>query len=191
MVYYRLQGKRKYELRTTPFSFDDDGPNTYSIEYAYEPLVDCYESNDTRAEAKRIPLNKTITAYQHAGIGPSDSLFVRDSGADWYTFDLAEAKTVKLKGKLPGKDGPDGENAALFSVLLADGVTPARCAGSEPFTTDPVSATENVETCEGLLEPGKYLVKLDLFTSQPAASEINEPARKPWNTPYTFVLEAK
>lgn len=191
VVRYRLQGSKRYELRTRPFTFDDTGPNEYAISYTYEPLVDCYEGNDTPATAKRIPLNTTITAYQHAGIGPDERLLVRDSGIDWYSFELTQERRVKLRGVLPGKDGADGANPALFYVTTSDGETAPPCTTGSPFSTDPVSATESVETCEGVLAPGKYLVQLALFTSQPAGWDSDEPIHKSWNTPYSFVIEAK
>ncbi len=191
VVYYRLQGKTRYELRTKPFSFDENGPNGYVVDYAYQPLVDCYEGNDTLATAKRIPVNTKITAFEHAGIGPDDRLLVRDTGQDWYTFELTREQRVKLTGFLPGKDGAAGANAALFYVTTADGTTPPECSTGSPFSTDPVADTENVETCEGLLPPGKYYVQLAHFTSQPAGWDSDEPIHPSWNTPYTFTIEAK
>jgi hypothetical protein len=191
VVYYRLHGKKRYQLRTKPFSFDDAGPNGYSIDYTYQPLIDCYEDNDARTSAKRIPVNTTITAFEHAGIETNDSLLVRDSGQDWYWFELPREQRVKLKGFLPGKDGADGANAALFYVTASDGETEPGCATGSRFSTDPVADTENVETCEGILPAGKYFVRLAHFTSQPAGWDADEAIHASWNTPYTFVVEAK
>ena len=190
-VYYRLRGNTRYELRTRPFAFDESGPNAYVVDYAYQPLVDCYEQNDSLATARRIPLNSKISAYAHAGIGPNDSLLVRDSGQDWYVFELATERRVKLTGFLPGKDGADGENSTHFIVTNSDGTTAPACSTGDSFSTDPVADTENVETCEGLLPPGKYYVQLAHFTSQPAGWDSDEPIHPSWNTPYTFTIEAK
>lgn len=190
VVYYRLAGKKTYELGIQSFSFDP-AKASYTVEYSYEPLIDCYEANDSRAAAKRIPVNTTITAYHHTGIGTDDTSSVNATGDDWYSFELAAQKTVKLKGVLPGKDGPDGGNSAQFVVYTEDGTTTVDCVGNGSLTTDPVSATEAVETCEAALPAGKYFVKLAHFVGQPSASALNESFNKSWNTPYTFSVEAK
>ena len=80
----RLQGNTTYELRVVPLNFRDDEPNGYTVEYAYEPLVDCYEANDTRETAKRIPLDTPIKAFLHPGIGPNSSRIVSFTADDWY-----------------------------------------------------------------------------------------------------------
>jgi hypothetical protein len=191
VVYYRLAGKKSYEIGAKSFSFSDGDKNGYTITYSYEPQIDCYEANDTLAAAKRIPLNRSLTASLHTGIGPDDDGSVNETGQDWYTFELAAEKRVRLKATLPGKDGPDGKNPAFFTVLTADGATAASCETSGSLETDPVAPAEAVETCQGLLAPGKYFVKLAHFVSQSGATAVNTAPHKSWNTPYTFVVDAK
>lgn len=190
VVYYRLAGKKAYELGVKPFSFDDTKAN-YGVEYVYEPLVDCYEANNSLAAAKRVPVNETITAYHHTGIDTNDTGSLNESGDDWYFFELSSEKRVKLKGVLPGKDGATGGNSALFTVYTADGEAQPACSGSGAFETNPVSDTEAVETCDGALSAGKYFVKLAHFVSQPSSSGVNESFNKSWNTAYTFKIEAQ
>jgi hypothetical protein len=191
VVYYRLAGKKRYEVGVKPFSFGDGQKNGYSLTYVYEAQTDCYESNDTIAVAKQIPVNKPITASLHTGIGTDDQDLVSETGVDWYTFELASPKTVHLEATLPGKDGPDGKNTAMFTVLTADGTTTAACSDGENLQTDPVAPKEAVETCKGSLAAGKYFVKLAHFTSQYGATALNVAPDKSWNTPYTFTIHAK
>lgn len=192
VVYYRLAGNKRYEIGAQSFSFDDSGVDDYTITYAYQPQLDCYEANDTRDAARRIPLDTTITASLHTGIGPDDSGTVNATGEDWYTFQLTAPKIVRLRATLPGKDGPDGGNTAMFTIFTADGTTAADCGGgSGSFATDPVSPTEAVETCEGTLAAGTYFVKLGHFVSQAAATDNNVAPHRSWNTPYTFVVSAR
>jgi hypothetical protein len=191
VVYYRLAGKKSYEIGAKSFSFSDGEKNGYTVTYSYEPQIDCYEANDTLATAKRIPVNTKLTASLHTGFGPDDESIVTASGEDWYTFELATEKRVQLKATLPGKDGPDGKNPAFFTVLTADGATAASCETSGSLETDPVAPAEAVETCEGVLAAGKYFVKLAHFVSQTGATAVNTAPYKSWNTPYTFVVNAK
>jgi len=190
VVYYRLAGNKSYQLGIKSFVYNADKPS-YSVEYSYEPLVDCYEANDTSAAARRVPVNTTITAYHHTGIGKDDTGLVNDTGDDWYYFELDASKTVKLQGVLPGKDGPDGGNSAQFTVYTADGTTTPACSGSETFETDPVAPKPSVETCSGELAAGKYLVRLKHFASQFSATSVNGTFNASWNTPYTFQIDAK
>ena len=192
VVYFRLAGKKSYEVGVKPFFFaDDPAKDGYKMTYTYEPQNDCYEGNDTSATAKRIPVNTTITASLHTGIGPTDTGLVKESGEDWYAFTLAAPKTVQLKAFLPGKDGPAGKNSTLMTVFQADGVTAAGCASGEGLlTTNPVADTENVETCSGSLAAGRYLVKLEHFVSQASSTAVNTAPHKSWNTPYTFSIVA-
>lgn len=192
VVYYRLAGNKRYEIGVQSYSFDDSGEDDYTITYAYEPQPDCYEANDTRSAARRIPLDTTITASLHAGIGTEDGDIVSATGEDWYTFELTAPKVVQLRGFLPGKEGADGVNSAMLTIFTADGTTAADCGGGEgSFETDPVSPTESVETCEGTLAAGTYYVRLGYFVSQYAVTGNNEAPHRSWNTPYTFIVSAR
>lgn len=191
VVYFRLAGKKSYEVGVKPFFFaGDPAKDGYKMTYVYEPQNDCYEGNDAASAAKRIPVNTTITASLHTGIGATDTGLVKESGEDWYAFTLAAPKTVQLKAFLPGKDGADGKNSALLSIFQADGTTAAECANLQQMATNPVSDTENVETCSGALPAGRYLVKMEHFVSQASSTAVNTAPHKSWNTPYTFTIVA-
>lgn len=190
-VTYRLAGNKTYELGITPFSFNPETAE-YRLDYTYRPLNDCYESNDSVETAKRIPVNVGITAYQHAGIGVDDTSTVNASGEDWYYFELTEPKSVRLESTLPGKDGADGGNSGVWSVYQSDASTLAECAtDSGSLSTDPVSSTETLETCEAALGAGKYYVHLSLFTGQPSVTGRDNAFNASWNTPYTLRIVAK
>ncbi len=179
----RLQGNTTYELRVVPLNFRDDEPNGYTVEYAYEPLVDCYEANDTRETAKRIPLDTPIKAFLHPGIGPNSSRIVSFTADDWYWFELPEERSVTLRGNLPG------DNTAYFSVRDSEDATVYCDDRNFGMSTDSASTAQDVATCTGTLPAGKYWVKAAIDNSEYPGTGTGEPVPTSWNNPYTLTIE--
>src|SRR5690606_33558236 len=99
---FRAHGNTNYELVVRPaFSLYDDEDTSWSVSWSYQPLLDCYEGNDTIATAKRIPVGVPVEAYAHTGILADDQVLVRPSGVDFYTFELTEPTTVRLRATKP------------------------------------------------------------------------------------------
>jgi hypothetical protein len=98
---FRAQGQERYELVVTLLL--DPAPDTaaLTVGWVYEPNVDCYEQNDTPASARRIPLDRPITAFAHGGVIAGDGLFVGPSFADYYRFVLPEPRRVSLSVRKP------------------------------------------------------------------------------------------
>lgn len=181
----RLAGGKAYELRLTPLDFRADKPNGYGVEAKYEALVDCYEGNDSRAAAKRIPTDRAITAYLHAGIGPNDSRLVGPSGDDWYTFDLTEAKKVSLSIAIPG------ESTAYVQLRDAKDEV-VRCDDPNFGVEMPGTETkESFTTCTTSLGPGRYWIKAGLANSEEASAGPNVAVPTSWRTPYTVTVVTK
>lgn len=178
----RLAGGKTYELRITPLDFRADKANGYGVEAKYEPLVDCYEGNDTRAAAKRIPTDRAITAHLHAGIGPNDSRLVGPTGDDWYWFELAEPKKVSLALTIPG------ESTAYFQLRDAKDEV-VRCEDPNESVEMPGTETrETFTTCAASLEAGRYWVRAGLANSEEPSTGPNLAVPKSWREPYTLTV---
>lgn len=180
----RLGGGLTYQLRAYPLDYRSDGTNGYALEYSYTPLVDCYEGNDTRATAKRIPLNVPVEAHLHPGIGPHDGRLVGPTAEDWYWFDLTEPKKVSLSIRVPG------DNTAYFRLL--DG-NDREVACDDPNFGIGMSATETQESfrsCTGPLGAGRYWVQAGLGNSEYPSTDPDAPVPVSWKEPYTLTVEA-
>ncbi|MCA9621245.1 MAG: hypothetical protein KC731_19620 [Myxococcales bacterium] len=68
----------------------DAHPVNYSLSWTFEPLVDCYEPNDTLAEAALVKRGQTVEAYLVAGY-ETDSL---GSILDHYAVQVDEPTTL-------------------------------------------------------------------------------------------------
>jgi len=182
----RLHGKTTYELRVLANNYEDGRSNGYTVAYTYTPLVDCYEGNDTRSAAKRVPVNVPIRAYLHPGIGPDDGTLVGPTAADHYTFELDEPKKVTLRGALPA-----GGTTAYFAVKDASAADVPCDDPQERMGTDPTATTRDVATCTAQLPAGKYWVEVAYANSGPAATGVGSPVPAEWKAPYTMTIEAK
>lgn len=178
----RLTGSKAYELRALPLDFREEESNQYTVRWRYQPLIDCYEHNDTRETAKRVPVDTPIEAYLHAGVGPDESRIVGASATDWYRFELEESKTVTLKANLPG------DNTAYFSVRNAQDVE-VTC--NDPNFGMGIGATETSQTpssCDATLAAGTYWVLAAIGNSEYPSTGPGEAVPTSWNTPYSFTL---
>lgn len=183
--YVRLAGGLAYELRAHPTNFRDDRTNAYTVTWTYEPLVDCYEANDTLAAAKRIPVGTPIEAYLHAGIGPDDSRLVGTQAEDWYVFELAESKVTTLRVNVPG------DNTAYFSVVDGDGEEIACDDPNFGMGTSSTDTAETMTSCVATLAPGRYWIKGAIANSEYPGTGIGEPVPPSWNRAYTLTVDAQ
>lgn len=183
--YLRLHGGKAYELRAHALNFRDDRTNGYTVSWEYEPLVDCYEGNDTRESAKRIPVDTPIKAYLHAGIGPDDGRLVGGTADDWYTFELTEAKAAKLRVNVPG------DNTAYFSVRNGEDVEVTCDDPNFGMGTSATDTAEDMESCVATLAPGKYWIKGGIANSEDPGTGIGETPPRSWSSAYTLTLETQ
>lgn len=91
-AYFSVHPGTTFSLEVFPF-FNapvDDYPVSYTIEWEFFSRVDCFESNDTQATAKKILFDETIEAYAIAGhIGYGVGSFDEQT-YDWYKVNLTE-----------------------------------------------------------------------------------------------------
>ncbi|MBX3226415.1 MAG: hypothetical protein KIT84_44665 [Labilithrix sp.] len=183
--YFRLHGGKSYELRAQATNYRDDKTNGYTVTWAYEPLVDCYEGNDTREAAKRIPVNTPIKAFLHAGIGPNDGRLVGPTADDWYWFELAEQRSVTMRVNVPG------DNTAFFSVRDGEDVEVSCDDPNFGVHTSATDTAEDMASCSATLAPGKYWVRGGLGNSEEPGTGPGDAVPRTWNTPYTLTIDAK
>lgn len=177
-IVFRAQGFERYELVLNPFvTLAASDVITYQVSWTYEPVVDCYERNDTLAEARRIPLGRPITAFSHAGVIAGDSGIVGPSLADFYKVVLSAPTTVRLMARKPGD--------VALSVDLID------AAGVVQTAIDPVGAPNTeLRSDQVALGAGTWFVRVTPFVSQ--WSLISSPTvvvPADWNQPYTLSVE--
>jgi hypothetical protein len=174
----RVQGGETYELEVALFVTPAQAPATSTVSWSYEPNVDCYEANDSRAKARRIPLGRAITAFAHGGPIAGDSLFVGPSIADWYRVQVPSAREVRLVVRKPS------DTALAFELLdqrleVLEGVDALGSGGVD--LSSPWRA----------LEPGEYLVRMTTAGSQPSSKRTTDALPADWNRPYTLTVEAR
>lgn len=174
----RVQGGETYELEVSLFATPAQAPAMSTVSWSYEPNVDCYEPNDTRAQARRIPVGRPISAFAHGGPIAGDGLFVGPSLADWYRVHIPTAREVRLVVRKPS------DTALAFELLnqrLEVRESVNALAGGGVDVSSPWTA----------LEPGEYLVRMTTSASQPSSKRTTQALPADWNRPYTLTVEAR
>lgn len=176
---FRAQGATSYDLILSPFISPADGDNSYSTEWKYEPILDCYEANQTVETARRIPLDTPIVAYAHAGIVAGDGTMVGPSMIDFYRVELDEPTRVRLAFIKPDDDSlvvefwdPEIEYGIVGVDFLAPG-------GVEVYS-------DELE-----LAAGTHYIRLSPFVSEPSTWNVAEPLPPRWTTPYTLAVQTR
>lgn len=173
-IVFRAHGNKTYNLSATAFVTPNDVA-TWTAKWSYEPLVDCYEHNDTRADARAIPVNTPISAYAHTGILEEDGVLVGPSVVDWYRFTIHEPATVSLASVMP-------DESALFFDLLGDDDIVALATASH------VAAPNSVESEAVELAAGTYYVRLGYFVSDSVGVSGDDVVPALWREPYTLTV---
>lgn len=175
---FRAQGQERYELVATALIDPSPGAAALTVGWVYEPNVDCYEQNDTPAQARRIPLDRPITAFAHGGVIAGDGLLVGPSFADHYRFVLPEPRRVSLSVRKP--------SATAYTFELwseADGVL----ASTDMLAAGGVDSTSG----EVELPAGVHLVRVQSFASQPSSLATSETIPADWTQPYTLTVKTR
>ena len=109
--------------------------------WTYHPRMDCYEPNDTRDAARRVPTDALVQAWMIGGhLG---NYYVADPLEDWYAFTLDEAADVTLALTL----GP-GDARMWYQVFNEDDAVVFGNSGS--FLGEyPIASS-------GVLQAGRY-----------------------------------
>ena len=85
----------EYGIEVLPFFNAAEYPQTYEVRWEFFSRPDCFEPNDTQAEAKKVLLNNINEAYMIAGhINPGVGA-LDDNTYDWYKVELTSAAVLK------------------------------------------------------------------------------------------------
>jgi hypothetical protein len=151
-------------------------PVSYTIEWKFTSLVDCYEPNDSAAEAKPIAMGDTIEAYATAGHVNNGADY--DRFVDWYSFEVATETLAKVELlQAPGTSSRMAIrifDAAGAKQLAAGGGT----TGGELFDA----------TTANPLAPGSYRIAVETKTRASFEDKNDLASREEWKTPYRIRL---
>ena len=165
---------RALSVRNAPA---DQYPVPYTITWKYQGRADCYEPNDTRAQAKLIPLNTDLEAW--ALYNRASNYHVADGHFDWYRIELKEAAKVTFELLSVPKDVVIGLHA-FYSVK------PGSIANSVAKPKGQVHAMDL-----GALQPGVYFIHVETPTFDASISSKAEPLLDHFVTPYKFRVRAE
>lgn len=140
-------------LRIAAGQFFNVAPNQYPVQYSlqwqYVGKLDCYEPNNSEAEAKEIAIGQTIRASMLAGM--TGNTLSQKGREDWYKFTVDSPRRVAIVlAQLPTNIrfkldvylvGADGKLQTIQGVLLNTG---AVGGGSDVLS----------------LQPGTYKIKV-------------------------------
>jgi len=171
---YRVGGGESYTINIKPLHAYNATGSDYKFSWSYEPLIDCYEKNDDKVSAKRIPIDTDITAHGHAGVRASMSTLITSGTDDWYRFVLDEPTTVRLVTNHP-------RPIVEFLLIDANDKTLIRQART---SEEAVQASNSAQ-----LEPGEYFVHYESTTSLEAAMGGEGEVPPHWTQPYTLRVE--
>ncbi len=151
-------------------------PVSYSFEWKFTSLVDCYEPNDTAATAKPVAFSETIEAYATAGYTSNNTDYTRY--ADWYSFTLTETANV------------NAELVQAPGTLLRMGIKMFDEGGTVQLGTGGGNAGGELFTSKSsrALEPGKYTFRVETATSASVTDGNDFTPRSEWTTPYRVKL---
>lgn len=171
---FRAQGFEGYELEVASFvTLSGADQVEYQLQWTYEPVVDCYERNDTVAQARRIPLGRFTSAFSHAGVIEGDTFSVGPSLTDVYKVVLDAPKKVRLAARKPN------DVALSFELIDATGAVQAAISP----VGDPLVELQSDEVS---LAAGTWFVRVTAFVGQPPViSGETVVVPDDWTRPYT------
>jgi hypothetical protein len=167
-----------YKIRTWQFfsAPPEAYPVSYTIEWKFTSLVDCYEPNDSAAEAKPIKMGDTIEAYAAAGHVTNGIDY--DRFVDWYSFEVAAEAPAKVELlQAPGTSLRMGIRIfdAAGAKQLAEG---GGTTGGELFDA----------TTANPLAPGSYRIAVETKARASFEDTNDLASREEWKTPYRIRL---
>lgn len=141
---------------------------TVPMSWTYEPLRDCFEPNDTPAEALPIALGEDVVSHLFAGFTSNDWPSAEDHH-DYF------AVVVETGGTLTARFEP-GVQPATLEIFAADAPDATLTEG---FTIDETPIDLAID-----VEPGTYLLRVEPFSTLAYNSSLGDMTG--WNAPYTL-----
>lgn len=147
-----------HSIRNAPA---DQYPVSYTITWKYQGRADCYEPNDTRELAKRVPVNTDLEAW--ALTNRTANGHASSEHFDWYRIELESAATVRFELLSVPSDTTFGLHAFSPSRAASIGASVGKQRG-EAHTMD-----------LGQLEPGTYFIHVETASFDAPTSGHQEP----------------
>jgi len=170
-----------YDVNVWPF-INGAFPESYSISFEYIGIMDCYEPNDTFAEAKFIPKNETIEAFANRN---NEGYGVQEKFKDFYKVVLESPAKIQIE--LLQSPSDNFVNIKLYR----ENQSHILCS-TNPILGDPDTAqngTLYIETSNQVLDAGVYYIEVfPYWTTGHLKSNLDdeESLRDTWLTPYKF-----
>lgn len=154
----------------------DQYPLAYTITWKYTGRADCYEPNETREEAKLVPLNVELEAF--ALDNRKTNYHVAAEHFDWYRFELKEPKKVVFELLSVPSD-------VAISIHTSDATKKALPGSIAQPMGQPHAANM------GDLPPGVYFVHVEIADLSAPIGAYQQAAPDHFATPYKFRVRAE
>ncbi|MEM6294210.1 MAG: hypothetical protein AAGA54_23235 [Myxococcota bacterium] len=168
---FRVEGQQA--LNANP----DEYPFGWSLQWSVTPIPDCWEPNDTIAEAPDIALGVPISGYATAGATVGNEALPPEAWLDWYRVDVPEPGTLTVDMMQVPADG-------LLRTRVFDASGDPVGSITEP--NDPMPYAGSVE----IGAAGSYFVQVEPFLRPTLeVGDLDDGAlADSWTTPYVFAL---
>jgi hypothetical protein len=175
---FAVQANHAYRIEVRQqFGADPDSyPQDFTLSWTFESLIDCYEPNDSAAQAVAIPLAQVIEAYAFAGYAGNSLGGVEYD--DWYSVTLAQAATLQASLLSPPGDG----HRMNIRIWSSDGSRQLGAGGG--------SAGGEIFSAEAAVEAGTYLISVEVAAASSAKTEDQTPEPPHFSQPYTLQVSA-
>lgn len=154
----------------------DEYPQSYSLNVDFSPRVDCWEPNNTVAQAKGIRLDEAVQAYMLAGFETNS--ITSSEYVDWYAIDLRHAGTVQA-----AFNPPAGNH--LMRVRLEDVQgNPVTMANQQSTAGTPFTVESN-----SVVNPGLYYLRVGVLLGDDRKVEGgDDPSPLHWSQQYSMTV---
>jgi len=185
IAYFSVHPNSTFSVEVYPFVNAPMYPADYNLEWEFFSKVDCFEQNDTQAQAKKILFDETIEAYAIAGYTDYFIDAFDDRTYDWYKVNLDEPGIIE-------SEVLDMPNDMRITMRFFDASGSVVASNFEWFgaETDLNRGRLSKITSSSILQPGTYYIELhsDFVLSRKSNSDL-EPIPEHFNK--TYVIKTK
>lgn len=154
-----------------------DESQEVTVSWSLETVVDCYEPDDSAAEATPLALGDTAKPFLFAGHTDNDWP-TYEAHHDWFVIELESAGDLTLE-LVPPVASSEEESSVATAVQLRD--------ANDTILLDSYTLADPI--VEVVAVPaGTYFVRIEPFSSPPFAASVGVGAN--WYTPYELTVTA-
>lgn len=175
-----------YDVSVNPFmnAPTPNFPETYTIDWEYHGIMDCYEYNNTFEQAKFIPKNETIEAFANRN---NEGSSINENHMDFYKIVLAEPAKIQVELEQSPSDN-------FIDIRLyrqdQEGLPASYTYTSGDWAQD---GGLYIMTTNSVLEPGIYYAKTSAYWPGGTSVQLDQEGETIpdiWLTPYKFKVTA-